>query len=208
MIAAVFWRCAVAAVAAELGMFGVREWADCQHAGDGSRPTTTAGADRPFGPVRQVDAGVVNIGYVEAGPADGSPVLLLHGWPYRHPQLDAGGGPVAGIEGLPGDCAVSTRLWHDGSRARRFATDNPPRWPSIPLRDGFPGDLEGDRLSDWRSANIIAALWPERRQAMVSVSGYLIGSQESGKLPLPPDAELQWWYQSHFRDRCAAAKSY
>jgi pimeloyl-ACP methyl ester carboxylesterase len=53
---------------------------------------------------------------------------------------------------------------------------------------------------DWgaRTANIIAALWPERCKAMVSVSGYLIGSQEAGKMPLPPAAELQWWYQFYF----------
>ncbi len=53
---------------------------------------------------------------------------------------------------------------------------------------------------DWgaRTANIFAALWPERCKAMVSVSGYLIGNQEAGKMPLPPKAELEWWYQFYF----------
>ena len=53
---------------------------------------------------------------------------------------------------------------------------------------------------DWgaRTADIVAALWPERCKALVSVSGYLIGSQEAGKAPLPPAAELQWWYQFYF----------
>ena len=150
----------------------------------------------------QVDAGLLNVGYAEAGPADGPVVLLLHGWPYDiHSYADVA--PMLAAEGYR---AIIPYL--RGYGTTRFLSEDT-------FRNGQPSVLAVDAISlmdaldigqavvagfDWgaRTADIVAALWPERCRALVSVSGYLIGSQEAGKLPLPPEAELQWWYQFYF----------
>jgi pimeloyl-ACP methyl ester carboxylesterase len=159
------------------------------------------GADA-FGPLKQVDAGDLNIAYVDQGPADGAPVILLHGWPYD----------------IHSFAEVSPKLARAGRRvltpylrgygATRFRS-------SGTLRNGQPAATASDLLAlmdalnirqavlagfDWgaRTADIVAALWPERCAGLVSVSGYLIGGQASGAAPLPPEAELQWWYQFYF----------
>lgn len=155
-----------------------------------------------FGPLKQVDAGVLNIGYAESGPADGSPVVLLHGWPYDiHTYVD-----VAPLLAAKGYRVIVPFL--RGYGTTRFLSDKT-------VRNGQPSAIALDIVAlmdalkiqravvggcDWgaRTANIMAALWPERVKAMVSVSGYLIGSQAAGKAPLPPSAELQWWYQFYF----------
>jgi pimeloyl-ACP methyl ester carboxylesterase len=155
-----------------------------------------------FGPERQIEAGPLSVAYVEMGPTDGKPVLLLHGWPYDihafaevAPQLASAGYRVV-VPHLRGFGA--TRFLAAGT-----------------LRNGQPAALAADIVDlmdalripkallggfDWgaRTANIIAALHPERCKAMVSVSGYLIGSQEAGRMPLPPESELAWWYQFYF----------
>ncbi len=164
--------------------------------------TTTAMQTTSLGPLQQVDAGVLNIGYAEAGPADGPAVLLLHGWPYDiHSFAD-----VAPLLAARGYRSVIPHL--RGYGTTRFLSDET-------LRNGEQAALALDVLAfldaleietaivagfDWgaRTADIVAALWPERCRALVSVSGYLIGSQAAGKLPLPPEAELQWWYQYYF----------
>jgi len=155
-----------------------------------------------FGPVKQIDAGVLNVGYAEEGPADGRPVILLHGWPYDiHSYAD-----VAPVLAAKGYRVIVPHLRGHGST--RFLS-------SETFRNGQPSALAVDTIAlmdalkieqaiiagfDWgaRNANIMAALWPERCKAIVSVSGYLIGSQAAGKTPLPPNAELQWWYQFYF----------
>jgi pimeloyl-ACP methyl ester carboxylesterase len=155
-----------------------------------------------FGPLKQIDAGLLNVGCAEAGPANGRPVILLHGWPYDiHSYVD-----VAPLLASAGYRVVIPYL--RGYGTTRFLSTGT-------FRNGQPAVVAADITAlmdalkidkaviagfDWgaRTANIIAALWPERCKAMVSVSGYLIGSQESGKLPLPPNAELQWWYQFYF----------
>jgi pimeloyl-ACP methyl ester carboxylesterase len=157
---------------------------------------------RAFGPVKQIDAGVLNVGYVDAGPAGGPPVVLLHGWPYDVHSFEE----------------VTPRLTAKGYRVivpylRGYGTT---RFLSADtVRNGQPAALALDVIAlmdalkiqtavlagfDWgaRSADIIAALWPQRCKALVSVSGYLIGSQAANKAPLPPQAELQWWYQFYF----------
>lgn len=152
--------------------------------------------------VKQVDADDLNIGYAEVGPAEGPSVLLLHGWPYD----------------IHSFAEVAPRLVSAGYRVivphlrgygtTRFLSGNVPR-------NGQPAALAVDAVKlmdalkiqvaiiagfDWgaRTANIVAALWPERCKALVSVSGYLIGSQAANQMPLPPAAELQWWYQYYF----------
>jgi|SRR5579862_1971601 len=160
------------------------------------------GTNTSFGSLKQVDAGVLNVGYAEAGPANGPPVILLHGWPYDiYSYVD-----VAPMLAAAGYRVFVPYLRGYGST--RFASSETFRngQPSAVAVDiiAFMDALKIDKATfggfDWgaRTANIIAALWPERCKAMVSVSGYLIGSQESGKLPLPPAAELQWWYQFYF----------
>ena len=157
---------------------------------------------RALADLRRVKAGDLEIAYAEAGPAHGPVVILLHGWPYDIHAFDA----------------VTPRLAAQGYRviapyvrgfgATRFLS------PST-LRNGQPGAVASDTVAmmdalgikdailagfDWgaRTADIIAALWPERCRGLVSVSGYLIGSQAAGAKPLPPEAELQWWYQFYF----------
>jgi pimeloyl-ACP methyl ester carboxylesterase len=165
-------------------------------------PNINAGTNTSFGPLKQIDAGLLNIGYAEAGPADGPAVILLHGWPYDiYSYVD-----VAPLLASAGYRVIVPYL--RGYGTTRFLSGETVRngQPSvvavdiIALMDALSMEKATLAGFDWgaRTANIIAALWPERCKAMVSVSGYLIGSQESGKMPLPPTAELQWWYQFYF----------
>ncbi|MBV8850931.1 MAG: alpha/beta hydrolase [Methylobacteriaceae bacterium] len=157
------------------------------------------GANTSFASLKQIDAGLLNVGYADAGPADGQPIILLHGWPYDiYSFVD-----VAPLLTARGYRVIVPFLRGYGST--HFLSDTTIRngQPAAIALDivAFMDALKIERATlagfDWgaRTANIIAALWPERCKAMVSVSGYLIGNQETGKMPLPPKAELQWWYQ-------------
>lgn len=163
--------------------------------GAGSSATT-------FATLRQIDAGPLDIGYAEAGPADGQVVILLHGWPYDiHSYVD-----VAPMLAAKGFRVIVPHL--RGYGTTRFLSEATPRTAqqtavaadiialmnALQIRRAVIGGY------DWgaRTANIIAALWPERCRAMVSVSGYLIGTQGANQAPLPPSAELAWWYQFYF----------
>ena len=155
-----------------------------------------------FASLKQIDAGVLNIGYAEAGPANGQAVILLHGWPYDiYSFVD-----VAPLLASAGYRVIVPYLRGYGST--RFLSSDTPRngqqavvaVDAIALMDSLKIEKATIGGFDWgaRTANIVAALWPERCKAMVSVSGYLIGNQQAGKIPLPPNAELQWWYQYYF----------
>jgi pimeloyl-ACP methyl ester carboxylesterase len=159
-------------------------------------------AQNAFGPIKQIDAGVLNIGYAEAGPADGPPVILLHGWPYDiHMYVD-----VAPLLAAKGYRVIVPYL--RGYGPTRFLSNDTMRNGQqsaiavdiINLMDALKIEKATIGGCDWgaRTANILAALWPERCKALVSVSGYLISNQQAGKQPLPPKAELQWWYQYYF----------
>jgi pimeloyl-ACP methyl ester carboxylesterase len=183
---------AMTVAAAELAMIGS---AEAQSSRGGS-------SDPSFGSLKHIDAGVLNVAYAEAGPADGPVVILLHGWPYDiHSFVD-----VAPPLGSAGYRVIVPYL--RGYGPTRFLSGET-------FRNGQPSALAVDVIAlmdalgigkatlagfDWgaRTANIVAALWPGRCKAMVSVSGYLIGSQQAGKMPLPPKAELEWWYQFYF----------
>jgi pimeloyl-ACP methyl ester carboxylesterase len=152
--------------------------------------------------VKQIDAGLLNVGYVDAGPADGSAVVLLHGWPYDiHsyeevvPVLTASGCRVLVpyLRGYGTTRFLSDDTFRNGEQAA-LGVD------VIALLDALEIEKAIVAGFDWgaRTADIVAALWPDRVTGLVSVSGYLIGSQKVGKLPLPPEAELQWWYQYYF----------
>ncbi len=157
---------------------------------------------RPLGPVKQIDAGVLTVGYVDAGPATAPTVLLLHGWPYDIHSFDE----VVPLLTASGHRVVVPYLRGYGST--RFLSGGSPRngqqaalaVDTIALMDALKIDRAIVAGFDWgaRTADIVAALWPERCTGLVSVSGYLIGSQEANKVPLPPNAELAWWYQYYF----------
>jgi pimeloyl-ACP methyl ester carboxylesterase len=170
---------------------------------------TGEGADRPrgstassFGPLKQVHAGLLDVGYAEVGPADGQPVLLLHGWPYDiHSFVD-----VAPTLASAGYRVIVPYLRGYGSTrflsadTFRNAQQSAVALDIIALMDALNIGKAVIGGFDWgaRTANIIAAIWPERCKAMVSVSGYLVGSPEANKAPLPPNAEFDWWYQYYF----------
>jgi pimeloyl-ACP methyl ester carboxylesterase len=163
---------------------------------------TKSGTNPLFSSLKQIDAGVLNVGYAEVGPANGYPVILLHGWPYDiHSYVD-----VAPLLVSAGYRVIVPYL--RGYGTTRFLS-------SETLRNGQQSALAVDIIAlmdtlkieraiiggfDWgaRTANIIAALWPKRCKALVSVSGYLIGNPETNQMPLPPQAELEWWYQFYF----------
>ena len=193
-----FSAAAMSIAAARLGVVGS---ARAQTAGT-TLPAIKPGTNASFGPLKQIDAGLLNIGYAEAGPADGPAVVLLHGWPYDiHSFVD-----VAPLLASAGYRVIVPYV--RGYGTTRFLSSDTVRNGQqsavavdvIALMDALKIDRATLAGFDWggRSADIVAALWPERCRALVSVSGYLIGSQEAGKAPLPPAAELQWWYQFYF----------
>ena len=160
------------------------------------------GMNTSFGPLKQIDAGLLNVGYAEAGPASGRPVILLHGWPYDiHSFVD-----VAPLLASAGYRVIVPYL--RGYGTTRFLSNDTFRNAQqaavaldiIALMDALKVEKAVIGAFDWgaRTANIIAALWPERCKAMVSVSGYLIGNPEANKMPLPPQGEFEWWYQYYF----------
>lgn len=189
-----FLGVAAGTVAVGLGVTGLVR-------GETETPRSSA-TNASFGTIKQIDAGVLNVGYAEVGPATGPVAILLHGWPYDiHSFVD-----VAPILAQAGYRVIIPYLRGYGST--HFLS-------SETLRNGEPAALATDIIAlmdaldikkaviagfDWgaRTADIIAALWPERCRALVSVSGYLISSQAAGSAPLPPAAELQWWYQFYF----------
>jgi pimeloyl-ACP methyl ester carboxylesterase len=193
-----FGTAAMAVAATQLGLIGP---AAAQRM-EAKMPAIKPGTNTSFGPLRQIDAGVLNVGYAEVGPGNGPVVVLLHGWPYDiHSFVD-----VAPMLAGTGYRVIVPYL--RGYGTTRFLS-------SAAVRNGQPSALAVDLKDfldalkiekpilagfDWgaRTANIFAALWPERSKAMVSVSGYLIGNQEAGRMPLPPQAEFEWWYQFYF----------
>ena len=164
--------------------------------------TTTAGTDAAFGALKQIDAGLLSVGYAEAGPPDSPAVILLHGWPYDihsyaavTPLLASAGSRVIVpyLRGYGTTRLLSAATFRNGQQSV-LAVD------VVAFMDALGIDRAIIAGFDWgaRMACTVAALWPERCRAIVSVSGYLIGSPEANKTPLPPKAELQWWYQYYF----------
>jgi pimeloyl-ACP methyl ester carboxylesterase len=201
LVTAAMGTAAVTIAAADLVMSGP---ADAQPSKTALSDATTRklGTNTSFSSLKQIDAGDLNVGYAEAGPAGGPAVILLHGWPYDihsyadvTPLLASAGYRVIVpyLRGYGTTRFLSSGTFRNGQQSV-VAVD------VIALMDALKIETATLAGFDWgaRTANIVAALWPERCKAMVSVSGYLIGNQESGKIPLPPKAELQWWYQYYF----------
>ena len=155
-----------------------------------------------LGPIRQVEAGELSVGFADVGPSDGAAVLLLHGWPYDiHSYAEVA--PFLADAGfrviVPHLRGFGTTTFRGSERPRNgqqavFAFD------AIALLDALEIERAIVAGFDWgaRTATILAALWPKRFRGHVAVSGYLIGSQQANTAPLPPAAELAWWYQYYF----------
>ena len=195
-----FGTAAMTVAAAQLGMIGS---ADAQP--DKILAQMAAikpGTNASFAALKQINAGVLNFGYAEAGPGDGPAVILLHGWPYDiHSFVDVA--PLLASAGyrviIPYVRGYGTTHFLSDDTVRNgqqsvLAVDTVALMDALNIKNAIIAGF------DWgaRTADIIAALWPERCSALVSVSGYLIGNQEAGKMPLPPKDELQWWYQFYF----------
>jgi pimeloyl-ACP methyl ester carboxylesterase len=189
---------AVAVVATQLGVLGSAN-AKTSNAMPSSAAT---GTNASFGSLKQIDAGLLNIGYAEAGPSNGPAVILLHGWPYDiYSFVD-----VAPLLAEAGYRVIVPYLRGHGTT--RFLSDDTFRNGQqaavavdiIALMDALKIKQAIQAGFDWgaRTAGIMAALWPERCKALISVSGYAIPNQAANKAPLPPEAERQWWYQYYF----------
>jgi pimeloyl-ACP methyl ester carboxylesterase len=196
-----FGTAAVTIAAAQLGLIGSVA-TQSPKANPARVPAIKPGTNTSFALLKKIDAGVLNVGYAEVGPINGPVVLLLHGWPYDiHSFVD-----VAPLLASAGYRAIVPHL--RGYGTTRFLSGDTPRngqqsalaVDAIALMDALKIEKATLAAFDWgaRTANIMAALWPERCSGLVSVSGYLIGSQQAGKMPLPPKAELEWWYQYYF----------
>ena len=166
------------------------------------RPRATSDATASFGPLKQINAGLLNVGYAEAGPTDGPAVILLHGWPYDiHSFVE-----VAPLLAAQGYRVIVPYVRGYGST--QFLSADTPRNGQqaagavdvIDLMNALKIEKATLAGFDWgaRSADIVAALWPERCRALVTVSGYAVPNRQANKGPLPPAAELQWWYQYYF----------
>jgi pimeloyl-ACP methyl ester carboxylesterase len=167
-----------------------------------ARPSATSDAIASLGPLKQINAGLLNVGYAEVGPTDGPAVILLHGWPYDIHSF---------VEVAPPLAAQGYRViipYVRGYGSTQFLSPDTPRNGQqaavavdvIDLMDALKIEKATLAGFDWgaRSANIVAALWPERCKALVTVSGYAVPNRQANKGPLPPAAELQWWYQCYF----------
>jgi len=192
----------VSALGLAAGELGMAELAGAKPGKIADLPSVAPGTNTSFGPLKQIDAGVLNIGYAEAGPAKGSVVILLHGWPYDiysfvdvAPMLASAGYRVI----MPYLRGYGTTRFLSEATVRN-AQQSVVAVDVVALMDALKIPKALIAGFDWgaRTACIVAALWPERCKALVSVSGYLIGNQESGKRPLPPSAERDWWYQFYF----------
>jgi pimeloyl-ACP methyl ester carboxylesterase len=196
-----FGAAAVTIAAAQLGVFSS---ADAQSSSESSTAATggSRGTSKSLGPIKQIDADLLNVGYAEAGPANGPPVILLHGWPYDiHSYADvvpllAQKGYrviVPYLRGFGPTRFLSSETFRNGQQSA-LASDTIALMDALKIQKAIVGGF------DWgaRTADIMAALWPERCKAIVSVSGYLIVNLVANQQPLPPKGELGWWYQYYF----------
>lgn len=192
---------AMAIAAAHLGMMRLAQ-AQSNETTTAAVPSVKPGTNTSFAALKQIEAGILNVGYAEAGPTNGPAVILLHGWPYDiHSYSDVA--PLLAsrsyrvivpyLRGYGSTRFLSNETVRNGQQSA-VAADVIALMDALKIEKAIVGGF------DWgaRTANIMAALWPERCKGHVSVSGYLIGNRDANKMPLPPQAELEWWYQFYF----------
>ena len=192
-----FSTAAMSIAAAQLGVFSA---ADAQSEDEvAALPAIKPGTNTSFATLKQVNAGLLNVGYAEAGPANGQAVILLHGWPYDiHSYVDvapllASAGYrviVPYLRGYGSTAFLSSSTFRNGQQSV-VALDILALMDALKIQRAVLGGF------DWgsRTAAIMAALWPQRCKALVAVSGYLITNVKAQQQPLPPKGELGWWYQ-------------
>jgi pimeloyl-ACP methyl ester carboxylesterase len=196
-----FGAAAMGIAAAQIGIFGSKA-ARAAEPTAAPTPAKKPASNASFGPLKQVDAGLLNIGYAEAGPASGRPVILLHGWPYDiysfvdvAPILASAGYRVIVpyLRGYGTTNFLSSSTFRNAQQSA-VGLDITALMDALKIKNAVVGGF------DWgaRTAAIMAVLWPERCKGIVSVSGYLIGSPAANKMPLPPKAEFAFWYQYYF----------
>jgi pimeloyl-ACP methyl ester carboxylesterase len=196
-----FSQAALTIAASQFGMLGSASALSSKEAGD-KVPAIKAGTHTSFDSLKQIDAGLLNVGYAEAGPVSGTAVILLHGWPYDiysyvdvAPLLAAAGYRVIVpyLRGYGSTRFLSGDTFRNGQQSV-VALDLVALMDALKIQKGVIAGF------DWgaRTADIMAVLFPERCKAIVSVGGYLIGSPAANEQPLPPPAELAWWYQFYF----------
>jgi pimeloyl-ACP methyl ester carboxylesterase len=193
---------AMAIAASQLGIFSLAHAQTSSPGHSATVPPITPGTNTSFRSLKQIDAGLLHVGYAEDGPADGPAVLLLHGWPYDiyafadvAPLLAAAGYRVIVpyLRGYGTTRFLSSETFRNGQQSV-VALDIANLMDALKIEKAIVAGF------DWgaRTADIIAVLWPERCRGIVSVSGYLIGSPAANAAPLPPQAEFEWWYQFYF----------
>ncbi|HEY4079030.1 MAG TPA: alpha/beta hydrolase [Rhizomicrobium sp.] len=195
-----FGTAAMTLAAAQLG--GIMS-AKAQPDGTGSSmPAAKRGGHTSFGPLKQINAGVLNVGYAEAGPANGPVVILLHGWPYDiHSFVDVA--PLLASAGyrviIPHARGYGTTRFL-ASDAFRNAQQSVVARDTIALMDALKIEKAILAGFDWggRNACIASVLQPERVKALISVSGYLVTNINTVAIPLKPADEHDWWYQFYF----------
>jgi len=162
-----------------------------------------ASSSKLLEPIRRVEAGVLDIAYHEAGPADGPVAMLLHGYPYDiHSYVDVA--PQLAAKGVR--AIVPYLRGYGATRFRDAATPRSGEQAAIGADLIALMDALGIRRAvfagyDWggRAACVGAALWPERCAGLVSVNGYLIQDIAKALLPAAPDREVAFWYQWYFQ---------
>src|ERR1700722_10875484 len=194
-------KATVALAAAELARISSAD-AQSSQTSPAQMPAIKPGTNMSFGALKQINAGLLNVGYAEAGPADGSAVILLHGWPYDiysfvdvAPLLASAGYRVI-VPYLRG--YGTTRFL--SSETVRNAQQSAVALDIIALMDALKIQTATVAGFDWgaRTAAVMATLWPERCRGIVSVSGYLISSPAGNQVPLPPEPAFLFWYQYYF----------
>jgi pimeloyl-ACP methyl ester carboxylesterase len=168
----------------------------------GALPDVKPGTHTSFAAIKQIDAGLLNVGYAEDGPADGPAVILLHGWPYDiHSFVDVA--PLLASKGyhviVPYLRGYGTTRFLAGDTFRN-AQQSVVGLDIIALMDALKIQTATVAGFDWgaRTADVMATLWPERCKGIVSVSGYLISSPAANQVPWPPEPAFLFWYQYYF----------
>jgi len=192
---------AMTVAAAQIGMFNPAN-AEAATANLADVPAIKPGTNTSFTSLKQIDAGILNVGYAEAGPADGPAVILLHGWPYDiHSYVDVA--PLLASAGyrviVPYSRGYGTTRFLS-SETMRNAQQSAVALDIIALMDALKIQKAIFAGFDWgaRTADVMAVLWPERCKAIVSVGGYLISSPEGNQVPWPPEPAFLFWYQYYF----------